>query len=488
MKDYLRQGAPDYSQSTKEYTTWAYSATYDGWYQTLDENGKYIRLENSPKTPIAVTSKESLREYKDAGFNTLMINYVFPVQDFERFSTSRTKQIMDWAHEVGLKCFIFENLLRKLAATTESLINPEKANGRTFFRTQEELNEFVYIRIKDMIKHPAFYGFSIFDEPPYTMFPAFGQLYKALQAARPGTYLCMNLLGLAGKPTSSILKYCENAENLSFTEGFTKYITHYADCTGAPYLQVDVYPFRGSKEKPFLTNGTIRTPQFLANFCKERDMKLHYVLQTSAFSVGFGDAVLPWLRTPTERELHWQAHITMAFGVTSFSYWNYYPVVNTASEHYDEKSTFLDLAGNKNDTYYYMQALHKQMQSMAKTILNFRYQGSRVFVKGTPKGNTAHLEVEFFEREFARPVTVEAGENSAFLVNELYDKEKGYYGYYIVNAADPFYENEGTVSLTFTGFDRIQVCDQRGTENKQIEGGRLSVTLKTGEGIFVIPY
>ena len=49
-------------------------------------------------------------------------------------------------------------------------------------------------------------------------------------------------------------------------------------------------------------------------------------------------------------------------------------------------------------------------------------------------------------------------------------------------------ENEGTVSLTFTGFDRIQVCDQRGTENKQIEGGRLSVTLKTGEGIFVIPY
>jgi hypothetical protein len=51
----LLKDAPDYSKSTKEFTTWAYSSTYDGWWQTLDENKKFIRLENSETTPVPYT-------------------------------------------------------------------------------------------------------------------------------------------------------------------------------------------------------------------------------------------------------------------------------------------------------------------------------------------------------------------------------------------------------------------------------------------------
>ena len=68
-EDDLSQGAPDYSTSNKEFMTWAYAATYDGWWQTIDENENFIRLENSAETPVAVTTKESLQEYKE--FSTL---------------------------------------------------------------------------------------------------------------------------------------------------------------------------------------------------------------------------------------------------------------------------------------------------------------------------------------------------------------------------------------------------------------------------------
>ncbi len=485
----LEDGAPDYSSSKKQFTTWAYSAIYNGWWQTIDENKKFVRLEDSPETPVAITTKETLREYKEAGFNTLFINYVAPFRTFEeRFETSYTKQIMDWAAELGLKCIIFEGCTRALAATPESLVNPEKANGKNFFNSQEELNEFVAYCVKKVIEHPAFYGFSILDEPSYVYFPAFGQVYKAVQACAPGAYVCMNLLGLAGRYTSSVLKYCEGAEKMSFVDGYTKYINRYVDQTGAPYIQVDVYPFRATKEALMgVHSSALRTPQFLAEFCKQRGMELHYVLQASAFRVGFGKQVQPWLRKLNQKEMYWQTNVCMAFGVTSFSYWNYYPVVNTASEHYDPTSTFLDLAGNKNEMYYWMKDIHVEMQKTAKALLNFKYQSSCVACKEPFEGEKVYLE-GLSQGKFIKLTGYAVDTKGAFLITELYDKENDRYGYFLVNVTDPTVDGSEKITLTFNGYERVQIYDKGERENKAIEAGKLTAELEAGKGIFVIPY
>ena len=484
----LEEGAPDYSSSAKEFTTWAYSAIYDGWWQTINENKKFVRLENSEETPVAITTKKTLREYKEAGFNTLFVNYVAPFRTFdERFETSRTKQIMDWAAELGLKCIIFEGCTRSLAATPESLINPEKANGKNFFNSQEELNEFVAYCMKKVIAHPAFYGVSILDEPSYVYFPAFGQVYKAVQACAPGAYVCMNILGLAGRFTSSVLKYCNGAEEMSFVDGYSKYINYYADCTGAPYIQVDVYPFKGTREEPTIHACAIRTPQYLAEFCKKREMELHYVLQASAFRVGFKDLAQPWLRKLNKKEMYWQTNVCMAFGVTSYSYWNYYPVVNTASEHYDPTSSFLDLAGNKNEMYYWMQDIHREMQKTAKALLNFKYQASNVLYKEPFSGAKNHLE-GLSKGSYRKLTKYEAETGGAFLITELYDKENDRYGYYVVNVTDPTVENIAKIALFFDCYIRVQVWENGEAKNKAIEGGKLMAELEAGQGIFVIPY
>ena len=490
-RNYLQENAPDYSKCTKQFKTWAYSATYNGWFQTLNRQRKFVRLEDSPETPIATTTKESLQEYKDAGFNTLLINYVFPFKTFEdRFATSRTKQIMDWAHEVGLKCIIFEGCTRGLASTRESLINPEKADGRRFFNSQEEIDEFVKTCIGNIVTHPAFHGFSLLDEPPYTVFPAFGQVCKAVWKIKPDAYICMNLLGLAadGKFTSSVLKYCEGAWDMTAVDGYTKYIEHYAECTGAPYIQVDVYPMRLNRDtgEPIMTTNAIRTPQFLAEWCKNRNMELHYVLQSSSFDVGFGDSVLPWLRKPNKTDMYWQTNVAMAFGINSFAYWNYYPVVNTASEHYDHTSSFLDLAGNKNEMYYWMQDIHGEMQKMAKALLNFSYQSSRVFLNN-PMGNCNHLQ-NLQDGPFTKLGLVTLESTGALLVSELYDKQNNRFGYFVTNATDPLVEQNLQATLTFNGYDKVQIYDKGEVSAQPIEDNELPVVLAAGQGIFVIPY
>ena len=270
-------------------------------------------------------------------------------------------------------------------------------------------------------------------------------------------------------------------------EAYTNYVTDYAEYTQAPYIQVDVYPIKGSDDAPTMHGNALRTPQYLAEFCKERDMELYYVLQSSGFTVGYGDAVTPICRNPQKRDMYWQTNVCMAFGVTSYSYWNYYPVVNTASEHYDPTSSFLDLAGNKNEMYYWMQDIHREMQKTAKALLNFKYQASNVLYKEPFSGAKNHLE-GLSKGSYRKLTKYEAETGGAFLITELYDKENDRYGYYVVNVTDPTVENIAKIALFFDCYIRVQVWENGEAKNKAIEGGKLMAELEAGQGIFVIPY
>ena len=485
----LDKNAPDYSSYTDEFITWAYAATYDGWWQTVDENEEFVRIDNSDDTPVAITTKESLQEYKDAGFNTLMINYVYPFNSAkDNWENSPTKQIMDWCAELDLKCMVWESVVRGLASTEESLINPDKADGKKFFNTQEELNGYLYSMIKDVVAHPAFFGFSILDEPSYKVFPAFGQVYAAIQNCAPGAFVNMNLLGMSTDYNSNTrAKYSPNTATLSPYDAYTDYITRYTEYTKAPYIQVDVYPMRGNDDAPTITANAIRTPQRLAEWCKERDMDLYYVMQTSGFTVGFGDAVTPICRNPNKRDMYWQTNVAMAFGVKQYSYWGYYPVVNTASEHYDETSSFLDIAGNKNDMYYWMQDIHSEMQIAAKALLQFDYQTSGAYYKGPITGSKMHIS-GLNKGSYTKLTAYEANTEGAFLITELYDKANDRYGYYIVNITDTFYSGASNTTLTFDGYNKVQIYDRGQISNKALKKNTLSLELGYGQGMFVIPY
>ena len=114
---------------------------------------------------------------------------------------------------------------------------------------------------------------------------------------------------------------------------------------------------------------------------------------------------------------------------------------------------------------------------------------------------TDALNCEVIQNTFANTVGVQIGGDltgtGLVLITELYDAEAGFYGYYVVNASDPYYNDDvdyrvsGTVTLTFDTdlFDAYQIWTGLGGENKFMPAnGSITLELGYADGAFVIPF
>ena len=485
--------APDYSESEADFTYWAYSATYDGWWQTYypDDPNRQVRLTNSEETPIAITDKDSLREYKECGFNTLFINYVFSFSSTSFNDTNneravRVKQIMDWCQELGLKCFLFDGTLHSLSATEGSLLDPNNTKAATKFESQEALNAWMADYMKDVMEHPAFIGYSLNDEPPYSKLTAWGEVYKAIKSVKPDAFVQLNLLPVADGTVKKY--YCENATNMGLLEAYKEYLRLYLDATGADFVMYDSYPFTGGKDTPTLDPEYFVNMQIVADFCKENNLDFRHVFQSCAWDVGFGNTTPSGRRCYSKADMYWQLNTGMAFGVDGYAYWNYYPCVNTNGEHHDLESSFLDRAGNQNDIYKWVKSIHSEMKNTAKALANFDYQASTIVTKTPIPGIKSHI-AGMEKQEMSKINTPVLESNGILLVTELYDEATGQIGYYFVNATDTLKKAEMEFSVQFTGkYGNVQTYYKGMMETEKIKNKTFSYSLGAGEGIFVLPY
>lgn len=473
---------PDYSESTKEFNLWAYQATCNGWIQTRGEDGLLYRYE-APEYPVPVSNAETIKEYKDCGFNILFLSYThqFDGRDFE---TSDAKKLMDIAHEQGLKCFVFEKVTSVLSRNNNkgSLIKPGEADGVNSFESQEALNAYVGEVIKDVIKHPAFYGFTLRDEPTYKEMESIAEVYKAIQAAAPGCFVNMNLFPIEAKGEN---KFYPGGAQMTAEDCYWKYMERMHELTGAPYIQYDDYPLKGTTESPLVNGMHLVGLKLTAEFCKENNLRFNKVFQSSELWTGKNNY---FCRKNTKQDMYWQTNLGMAFGVKDFSYWTYYPAVNTDGEHYNETSTFLTKYGEKNDMYYWMSEIHPQMQNTAKALMNFDYQGSQIYNSANLPGHSTYAENFHSSDTFKRLEGYSVEGEGSLIVTEHYDEDAGFYGYFIVNASDPTCETTLSGTLDFGSFGYAQTYNKGEVSNGQTQKGQYSYSLKTGEGIFVIPY
>ncbi|MBQ8658691.1 MAG: hypothetical protein IJ506_06105, partial [Clostridia bacterium] len=258
-QDDVNKGAPNYQNNDDQFTTFAYSAIYHNWWATgSDPNRDKTYFDETLYTP------ENLKKYKDAGFNTLFINYVFNYNGIKNTVTSdgdsvpwTMTEILDMAWAQGLKCLIFESNLHSLSGAYNeekyvwkdeddkfSLIGSGYKWGANEFKTQEDLDAFVYDCLDDIKDHPAFYGVSLKDEPRYTTFHAMGEIYRAIKKAAPDAYVHMNLNPLS--PGLETTKYY-NDGSLSTKEAYMKYLEKFVEIV-QPQENVcyDDYPIHGN--------------------------------------------------------------------------------------------------------------------------------------------------------------------------------------------------------------------------------------------------
>lgn len=459
---------PNYSDSKKSFDFWAYHSTYNGWY-----NGE---LED--KTGISKENKTTLKAFKDAGFNILFISYAYALNGKD-FKNSEAKQVMDIAYELGLKCMVFEQITHTLSLKGDSLITGDKstADGVNTFATQEDLNAYVKDVIKDIVEHPAFYGFSLRDEPSHMQITSIGQVYTAIQSVKK-CFVNMNLLPMPLKGSNI---YAENGKTKTGAQCYEEYLNTYKTKTGASWVQYDDYPLKPN----FVRAAHIVNAKITAEFCKKNNMRFCKAFQTCSYSVAGKEEC----RKPLKEDMYWQLNIGMAFGVKTYSYWTYYPVVNPGGEKYDITACFVTPKGEKNEMYYWMKDIHAEMQNTARALACFDYRGMNLIKTDNIMCNTAYLEQDFGEYDFEKIEKYEIKSGTgAVLITELYDEGRENYGYYVTNVTDPTLDSKMKVSLKFYDCDNALIFNKGAETNVKANKQTLELELKKGEGVFVIPY
>ena len=483
----VNAGAPDYSQTGEQFTTFAYHAVRHNWYNSNATGFQTL--------PESLMTKEKLQEYKDAGFNVLFCNYVFDYNgesgrtvSYGSTSPYSILDIMDMSHELGLKVIISEQNLRRLvdAAGDGSLIDETLASpmanlsSPTKFQSEEDLQAYIKRLLDDVADHPAFYGVITKDEPFYQSLPGYGEIYKAIKACYPNAYVHANLLPMTA---TAEYRYAENGKSMGLENSYKKYLSDFYKYSNADCITYDDYPILGNNsDQATIKTEHLRNAQIVAEFCKEKGLRYQKVFQTCSFKTG------SWIcRTPTQRDMYWQMNIGMAMGVKTYSYWSYYPVTNAGGETYVETASFLNQKGEKNQLYYWMQDIHAEMQGTAEALMNFEYQGLRTYKMSPMPGVFGYIAgLENNDLKYVSEVTQSS--NGIILVTELYDKDEDQYGYYVVNITDPTQSTEIDVTVKFDQFTKVQTYSKGEPTNSFLKGGATTFSLATGQGVFLLPY
>ena len=466
---------PDYSNNSYQFDFLGYSA--------LGSYSAYNAEQEAGKEDYRNIYR--IEEYKESGMTILYLQSEACIPEGDgnnfNFATSKMKQVMDMALEAGMtKVVACDYRIAGLSNDTESLIGEGKK-----FATQADLDAQIKKWMEPYVTHGAFYGVQLADEPGYTQFTAYGQVYRTIKRLYPNAYVHSNLFpctedavsnGIMAAPSENLvtkyinLGYGSNAETLAAWEG---YLTAFLEATGAGYIMYDRYPLKA--------NGTIElylaVMQVAANVAKEHGVAFKFVSQT--FSFDSADK-----RILTEEDLRWLNNMALGFGINQLSYYTYF----TCGEFLDGAS-FITSNGEKTDIYYAMREIMTENQEFASTILSFAYQASATYTAHTAYNN--NLAGYCIDNTFAKLQSVVVNQENA-LISELYDKNYNRHMYMVQNLADPFggaVKATQMVKLAFNENYEYAIVWKNGKQSVvKLENNEYVVNLDAGEAVYVIPF
>ena len=478
--------APDYSESTLQYDFYGYSSASNGEWSI--DNVKYSAGED-------FRTVERIREYKDAG-----MSIYFPQHQglySEPYENSDMKKALDDAMEAGIDKVILNDIrIQKLSKSTGEL----KVDDNVL-DTDEKLDAYIAQCMAPYKEHPVFYGIMLGDEPFYYHAENYGKIYRSVKRVCPEAFIQYNLNPItAGTGTNKEGIRNIDARFPALVEGdegygsplnsdaeliarYKKYIRSFMDATGADYIQYDQYPFRhADKVDEYYFLGL----QVVSELVKEYNATFNFVTQTYGQTDGVANP-----RMLSQEDLYWLNNMLVGFGIKQISYFTYWTKSDNNTEHFIDGNSFITWYGEKTNIYYWMKQIMAEEQKLAPTILNFKYQTSKVYMKQPTVFNSTYA-LRTIETDELTAITEVNVNKEVALITELYDEVKGNYLYMIQNVVDPTCKGSKafqTTTLTFAdGYTHVVVFVKGERTLKKLDNGTLTLKHKPGEATYVIPF
>lgn len=473
-----------YSEKQEEslsFENYAYAGPTNGqWY--LDGEAQ-VAEENL----VDFRTYEGLKAYKDAGFSIYCPQDSLLITDGTTYSD--IKEVLDRAHNLGLKVVLMDNriiqLSRPITITDDKTLNGTAwtvgASGK--FATLDELDATLKGYISLYKNHPAFYGVMLGDEPSYQNAECYGMVYQALKRIMPEIYVQYNLLPLEN--SFSVVKYrypgLENSWswNADIEGAYKNYLSKFYEAMSADYIQIDDYAMKADG----IDATYLRGLQIIAEFAKEKDIAVKIVAQTCAMQSN-GELTL---RGMSEADARWINNTLLGFGVKQINYFTYFTKVSNSmsGELFVDGESFVNHDGTKTDLYYFMQEIMAENQAFAPMILNFDYQGSKIY-SNKYAFDSSHVTDVKSDSAFTHISNVTTS-TDATLVTELCN-DSNEYMYMLMNTIDPSKTGATTqtVAVTFKSVTTATVYKNGVAEKVTLTNNAYTVTLNAGDAVYIV--
>ena len=456
--------APDYSQSNTNINLYALYGPTDG-----RKSGGRLMGDGTDQRTL-----ERYQEYKDAGFNILIIENEAAYSGQE-WSTSATKKVMDMCFEVGLDVIVHDTRLFRMCRSTDGKVVP--LIGQTFngvkIKTQDDLNEVVGEYMKDYAKHPAFYGVYVMDEPVDEEMPNCLMTVKAIKAVSPDAFIHLCL------QTSTMQDFIPEYAEQGWTDlVYDNYHAMYDRVT-----QVDVNHYVEGVDKKKVGNNFIGGLEYSANLAREKNMRLGTVtLQNfGGGTASHNGATNYGWRTIDEVDMRYGVYVSLAYA-PQYLVWFHYWASRYSTEPENPVSSWMDEYGNKV-WYDEGKKLNEQILKYGKVLSHFVFQGAHYYTSDRRLPNYYQVENDYEVKGATADIT-----DGEMILSELYDAEKGQTGYFIVNSKAPYERKDLTATVKFSGKKRAVVYKNGDPEIVTLKNGKLKVSLDCADGIFVLPF
>jgi len=514
-----------------------------------------LTAEGLNKEDAILLAEYGMENFVEINFTRLFISPTFPTNgtanamytEYTQSEACDLYRVLNLAEEWGLEVFAYGSMLHSLSerrtdvnvpgsgkivdATNASAISyvsgvnaPSQVTGSTVFKTDADLDAFVYDYLSGLLMHDAFVGVSLKDEPTYFMFPALGEVVRSIkrvgESVGKDIYIMVNLLPYArtnnayGKLDAPVENNYVNwyspaggDEYADYEIYINKYIEEVGQYIG--YVQYDDYPFAEENHSGPYHNTIryyLRTHQITSELASAAGIERGMAVQSYGNSGTNG-----WKRGPSAIDMAWQVNVSLAFGCSDISYYEYAPAPNGGIPDNFGEEFIVQRDGTPNEERFNaVKDLNAQALYMSKALASFDYVDLRYYMSDAVAADpTQNYFFDDCKGALDCPVEgcglvqgtvqyvdgVTMNFDGAILVTELVD-DKGtedtsddVKGYYVVNITDPLKERGGNVTVDFNSYKYVQVWSGTSYTNEYLgENGEFTISLGAGQGVFMIPY
>lgn len=431
------------------------------WVGVSDKITEYDDWGNKTGKVTTLTDEEFLEKYQWIAESGITI--AFPGYEYMLWGTETyNKKCLKAAHEVGIKQLISIPALNDYLSKAKTLVE-------SGVDTEEQAVEKVKNYLKPYVEYEyadAFYGCFIGDEPAADKFDQHGFAQKIFTQAAPDLCYYVNLF-----PVIAGGAQLGGATPISYET----YIAQYLEKVKTPYLSYDHYPLKKSRDY-FLEGSFLQNMEMVRKALDEegKNRKMWTFLQ----SISFGN------NRPLESigDAAFQAYSFLAYGGDGIQWFCF-----TCPPPYDGAGYFgndalLDRDYQKTATFDYVKTANGYLQAMMPYYKNFTWKGVMTSSEDGGEGNFERVQ----RMESAK--TVKKVEGTEDVLVGVFEDKDAREGYMVVNFTDPGRKLDNEVTLTVESVHNAIVVLNGVKSVRPVKDGKLTLSLKSGEGCFVIPY